>query len=75
VSQTVTGRTYTATRVRGFAEWNPRQETVELLDAVQGILREYRAQLPMTNRQIFYRLVGAHHYDKPSRLTHGCAST
>jgi hypothetical protein len=61
---TVTGRTYTATRVRGFAPWSPRPHVVELLDTVQGILREYRAQLPMTNRQIFYRLVGAHGYDK-----------
>lgn len=61
---TVTGRTYTSTRVRGFAEWNPRPETLALLDTVQGILREYRAQLPLTNRQIFYRLVGAHHYEK-----------
>ena len=64
---TVTGRTYTATRVRGFAEWSPRPETLALLDTVQGILSEYRAQLPLTNRQIFYRLVGAHGFDKTEK--------
>lgn len=61
---TVTGRTYTATRVRGFAPWNPRTETLDLLDTVREILVEYSAQLPLTNRQIFYRLVGAYGYDK-----------
>lgn len=64
---TVTGRTYTSTRVRGFAPWAPRQETLDLLDVVQDILREYRAQLPLTNRQIFYRLVGAHGFDKTEK--------
>lgn len=64
---TVTGRTYTSTRVRGFATWAPRQETLDLLDTVQGILREYRSQLPLTNRQIFYRLVGAHGFDKTEK--------
>jgi len=61
---TVTGRTYTATRVRGFAPWSPRPETIDLLNLVNGVLREYRAQLPLTARQIFYRLVGAHGYEK-----------
>lgn len=64
---TVTGRTYTATRVRGFATWNPKPETLVLLDTVQAILREYRRQLPLTNRQIFYRLVGAHGFDKTEK--------
>ena len=64
---TVTGRTYTATRVRGFAQWSPREETLQLLTLVTGVLDEYRAQLPLTNRQIFYRLVGAHGYDKTEK--------
>lgn len=64
---TVTGRTYTSTRVRGFAAWSPRTETLELLDLVQGVLREYQAQLPLTNRQIFYRLVGAHGFEKTEK--------
>ena len=66
-TETVTGRSYTATRVRGFAPWNPRSDTLRLLDQVRGIFREYAAQLPLTNRQIFYRLVGAHGYDKTEK--------
>ena len=52
------------TRVRGMAQWEPRAATIKLLDTVQSILVEYRSYLPMTVRQIFYRLVGAHGYDK-----------
>lgn len=66
-TETVTGRTYTATRVRGFADWNPRGDTLTLLAQVNGIFAEYAAQLPLTNRQIFYRLVGAHGYDKTEK--------
>jgi hypothetical protein len=52
------------TRVRGFAPWSPQQDTQRLLGLVQGVLREYHDNLPLTVRQIFYRLVGAHGYDK-----------
>ena len=51
-------------RPRGLAAWSPRGETVELLDAVRGVLREYGDHLPLTIRQVFYRLVGAHGYNK-----------
>ena len=67
MTETVTGRTYTATRVRGFAPWSPREDTLDLLAKVNGIFVEYSAQLPLTNRQIFYRLVGAHGYDKTEK--------
>lgn len=62
--ETVSGRTYTRTRVRGFAEWKPRPHVLALVDQVRGVLEENRAYLPMTARQVFYRLVGAHGYDK-----------
>jgi hypothetical protein len=53
------------TRPRGFVDrWNPRPETRALLDRIQGVLDEYRDQLPLTLRQISYRLVGAHGYEK-----------
>jgi hypothetical protein len=52
------------TRVRGLADWQPRAATRELLDLVQSVLVEYAAYLPLTVRQIFYRLVGAHSYAK-----------
>lgn len=59
MTETVSGRTYTSTRVRGFAPWNPRNDTLALVGRVQDILAEYQAQLPLTNRQIFYILVGS----------------
>jgi len=62
--ETVSGRRYTAARVRGFAEWNPKPETMELVGQVQGIIAEYDAYLPLTNRQVFYYLVGQHAFPK-----------
>jgi hypothetical protein len=44
--------------------WSPRSETLILLDQVKSVLEEYAAYLPLTCRQIFYRLVGAHGYEK-----------
>jgi hypothetical protein len=32
-----------ATRVRGFASWNPQRETLKLLEQVRAILNEYVA--------------------------------
>ena len=52
------------TRVRGFAPWSPRGTTLELLEQVRAVLGEYEDYLPLTIRQIFYRLVGAHGYAK-----------
>lgn len=60
----VSGREYTSTRVRGFAPWNPQQATLDVVSQVQAILDEYASYLPMTNRQIFYRLVGTRGYPK-----------
>ena len=55
-------------RPRGFiANWNPRPETRALLVQVRAILLEYAAYLPLTLRQIFYRLVGVHDYEKTER--------
>jgi hypothetical protein len=51
-------------RARGFADWRPQSKTRALLDQVEAVLAEYAAYLPMTCRQIFYRLVGAHGYAK-----------
>jgi hypothetical protein len=53
--------------VRGFAPWRPIAKSQALLKTVQGILLEYAAYLPLTIRQIFYRLVGVHDYPKTER--------
>lgn len=51
-------------RPRGFATWSPQAETERLLDDVQAVLEEYEEHLPLTARQIFYRLVGQYGFDK-----------
>jgi hypothetical protein len=55
------------TRERGFAPWRPIARSLVLLETVQAILAEYAAYLPLTIRQIFYRLVGVHEYPKTER--------
>ena len=52
------------TRPRGFAAWNPRPDTLALVGQVQAVLDEYREHLPLTVRQVFYRLVGTVGFDK-----------
>lgn len=45
------------TRPRGFAPWQPRPDTLALLQHVNRVLAEYAEHLPLTCRQIFYCLV------------------
>ena len=54
-------------RPKGYAEWKPREETLDVLLNVKAVLDEYRSFLPLTVRQIFYRLVGAYGYDKTEK--------
>lgn len=54
-------------RVRGYAAWTPRSKTLVLLEQVEAVLDEYAAHLPLTVRQIFYRLVGNHGYAKTEK--------
>lgn len=51
-------------RPRGFSAWKPQDETALLLWQVQHVLADYQAELPLTARQIFYRLVSTTGYDK-----------
>lgn len=57
-------KSHRSKRAQGLAAWNPKPETKTIITQVQQILREYQAHLPMTGRQIFYRLVGAYGYPK-----------
>lgn len=52
------------TRPRGFATWNPRPDSLALVQDVQAVLDEYREHLPLTIRQAFYRLVATRAYPK-----------
>ena len=54
-------------RPKGFAPWRPQTKTVIIIRQVKEILKEYRTELPLTARQIFYRLVGAYGYPKDER--------
>lgn len=58
------GRSDGRKRPKGYAPWRPRAETEDVLAQVGEVLSEYRDYLPLTVRQIFYRLVGAHGYQK-----------
>jgi hypothetical protein len=51
-------------RPKGYADWRPQAKTRILLDQVQEILAEYDDYLPLTVRQIFYRLVGVYGFEK-----------
>jgi hypothetical protein len=57
------------TRVRGYIEnYHPQAKTQALLAQVLAILQEYGAYLPLTVRQIFYRLIGAYGHPKDERF-------
>lgn len=52
-------------RPRGYIDnYRPQAKTRALLDDVLVVLEEYRDHLPLTSRQIYYRLIGAHGYEK-----------
>lgn len=55
---TVTGTIYKSTRPRGLAPWRPQKATRTLVAGVEAVLDEYSEHLPLTARQVFYRLVG-----------------
>ncbi len=58
------GRENTHKRPKGYAPWRPQKKTARLMFQVKQILEEYRAHLPLTARQIFYRMVAAYGYPK-----------
>lgn len=66
-------------RARGYIEdYAPRAKTRELLGQVDSVLDEYKPYWPLTIRQVFYRLVGAHDFPKDEaaygRLCHHMAN-
>jgi hypothetical protein len=54
-------------RVRGLAQWSPPEKTLALIVQVRAVLDEYADHLPLTPRQIFYRLVGAYFFPKDEK--------
>jgi hypothetical protein len=51
-------------RPKGYAPWNLQGKTKVIMAQVKQILDEYQDSLPLTARQIFYRLVGLYGYPK-----------
>jgi hypothetical protein len=49
---------------RGFEPWRPNEATLHTLDEVKQILEEYAANLPLTNRQVLYRMMGKFGHEK-----------
>jgi hypothetical protein len=65
VTEITAGRENGARRPRGYdLDYNPHSKTRVLLGYVEEILEEYEDHLPLTVRQIFYRLVGKYEYPK-----------
>ena len=54
-------------RPLGYAAWNPRGATLEVVEAAQGVIDDYSDQLPLTIRQIYYALVARSVIDKDDR--------
>lgn len=54
-------------RPRGYAPWKPTPDVLERLEQVEQVLAEYNEHVPLTVRQIFYRLVAQFGYPKDER--------
>jgi hypothetical protein len=46
----------TAGRPKGYAKWRPHKKTWITLESVDQVLVDYQEHLPLTIRQVFYRL-------------------
>lgn len=49
---------------RGYAKWNPQAEAIHWVRSTLQVLDQYRDYWPLSVRQIFYRLVADHGYEK-----------
>lgn len=52
------------TRARGYAPYTPKADAQDIIDRVVQILLEYEKYLPLTIRQVFYRLVARYLFPK-----------
>jgi hypothetical protein len=54
-----------ADAIRGYLyDWHPERETQIMLGRAQAILEEYADYLPLTCRQVYYRMIAEFHYPK-----------
>jgi len=50
--------------LRGYAPWEPKDETAYWIGKVEEVLEEYWSYLPISLRTVFYRLVAEHGFEK-----------
>jgi hypothetical protein len=62
------GPDFTKRPVGYLDDWKPYKSTQVLLARVDHILAEYRDHLPLTVRQIYYRMIGAFGYPKGKKF-------
>jgi predicted DNA-binding protein (UPF0251 family) len=55
------------TRPRGFAPWSPEPASLAIVEMIKAVLDEYAEHLPLTMRQVFYRLVGTRGFAKTEK--------
>jgi hypothetical protein len=53
--------------VRGYAAWTPKGEAAYWTNRAVQVLGDYQEEWPLSNRQLFYRLVQEHGYDKTEK--------
>ena len=64
MTEITAGREKGSRRPRGYADWRPQEKTRQLLEQVSTVFGQYEDFLPLTVRQVFYRLVGSFGYEK-----------
>jgi hypothetical protein len=50
--------------VRGYADWKPKADAVHWIRRTLDVAEQYRDYWPLSVRQVFYRLVADHGYEK-----------
>jgi hypothetical protein len=64
------GRDRDGKRPVGYLDdWTPHRKTQIMLGQVQGILEEYAEHLPLTARQVYYRMIAEYRHPKGKAFT------
>ncbi len=58
---------YKNARPRGFAAWSPRAASLAIVATVLKVIADEKANLPLTARQVFYRMVANYGYAKTEK--------
>lgn len=70
MSEITLGRDFDSRRPVGYVDsWRPYRKSQIMLAQVQQILDEYSEHLPLTVRQIYYRMIAAYRHPKGKQFT------